>query len=110
LLVWHFYHTALGRDEGGLAGILDRCAQALEQLEKDLRRFTQSQLRLSGLLLVADLDRSATRLGIVPEGPSSVGGSVYALCLPPDVDARQCFADDFRTGFQSVIEELLGKP
>ncbi|MEW6105135.1 MAG: DUF2357 domain-containing protein, partial [Bacillota bacterium] len=118
LLVWHFYHTALSHDEGGLAGILDRCAQAVEQLEKDMRRFAQSQLRLSGLLLVADLDHSATQLEkysktcvVLEPGPRlSIGGSVNALCLPPDADAWQHFVDDFQAGFQTVIEELLGEP
>ncbi len=115
LLVWHFYHTALGLDEGGLAGILDRCGQALEQLAKDMHRFSQSQLRLSGLLLVSDLGCYATQLKnqgktsvVLEPGPRlSTGGGVYALCLPPDVDTWQRFVLDFRTGFQLVIEALF---
>jgi hypothetical protein len=118
LLVWHFYHTALGRDKGGLGGIMVRCGKAVEQLTADLRRFAQSQLRLSGLLLVADLGRYATRVenerepcvALEPGPRLSTGGSVNALCLPPDVDVWQRFVTDFREGLQLVIEELLDRP
>jgi hypothetical protein len=116
LLVWHFYHAALGLDEGGLVGILDRCGQALDQLTADIRRFGQSPLRLSGLLLAADLGRSATRFEkehepcvVLEPGPRlKSGGTVNALCLPPDVDAWSHFVPDFKVGFQLVVEELLG--
>lgn len=118
LLVWHFYHTALGHHEGGLEGIVARCGQALEQLTADLRRFAQSQLRLSGLLFVADLGRYAMRIEnegepcvVLEPGPHlSPGGSVNALCLPPEVDVWHRFVPDFREGFQLVIEELLDRP
>lgn len=116
LLVWHFYHTSLGSDEGGLKGIMDRCGQALDQLIADIRRFGQSSLWLSGLLLVADLGRNATQLEkehepcvVLEPGPRlKAGGTVNALCLPPDVDAWSRFVPDFKVGFQLVIEELLG--
>jgi hypothetical protein len=118
LLVWHFYHTALGRDEGGLRGILTRCVQALDQLMEDIQRFAQNHLQLSGMLLVADLSRSATRFEKQQEscvgleqGPGlRAGGTVYALCLPPDVDAWQRFVPDFKGGFQLILEEVLGRP
>jgi hypothetical protein len=118
LLVWHFYHTALRCDEGGLEGILARCGQAVEQLTSDIHRFTHSQLQLGGLLLVADLGRDATQLKddgkscvVLEPGPRlKTGGAVNALCLPPDVDTWPQFVSDLREGFQLVIEELLGKP
>ena len=37
--------------------MLTRCGKALETLSSDLRRFAQSNVQLSGLLLVADLGR-----------------------------------------------------
>jgi hypothetical protein len=90
----------------------------LEQLTADIRRFAQSQLRLGGLLLVADLGRDATRMEkqskpcvVLEPGPRlSFGGAVDALCLPPDADVWKRFAPDLRAGVQLVIEELLGKP
>lgn len=117
LLVWHFYHTALGREEGGFQGILARCGQAVEQLTADIRRFAHSQLQLSGLILVADLGRDQMQnqseykpcVVLEPCPPLSTGGTVNALCLPPDVDAWSQFVPDFREGFQLVIEELLGE-
>jgi Domain of unknown function (DUF2357) len=117
LLVWHFYHTALGRDEGGLAGIVARCGQAVEQLTADMRRFAQSQLQLSGLILVADLGCYATQFESEDEpcvvrergSPMSNGGVVNALCLPPNVNARRRFVHDLKTDFQVVIDELLGE-
>jgi hypothetical protein len=95
-----------------------RCGKAVEQLTADLRRFAQSQLRLSGLLLVADLGRYATRVenerepcvALEPGPRLSTGGAVNALCLPPDVDVWQRFVTDFREGLQLVIEELLDRP
>jgi hypothetical protein len=118
LLVWHFYHTALGREPDGLKGILARCGQALEQLTVDIHRFAHSQLQLNGLLLVADLGRDVTQLKddsapcvVLEPGPHlNTGGVVNALCLPSDVDTWPQFVPDFREGFQLVIEELLGKP
>jgi len=117
LLVWHFYHTALGRDKCGLAGIVARCGQAVEQLAADMRRFAQSQLQLSGLILVADLGQYATQFEsedepcvvLEPGPPLSNGGTVKALCLPPNVDARLHFVDDFKARFHSVVEELFGE-
>ena len=116
LLVWHFYHIALANEEGGIGGILVRCGQALEQLTADIRRFAHSQLQLSGLLLVADLGRDETQIEgeqepciVLESGPRlRTGGSANALCLPPDIDARQRLIDDFQAGFETVIEELLG--
>jgi hypothetical protein len=117
LLVWHFYHTALRCDAGGLEGILARCGQAVEQLTA-MHRFAHSRLQLSGLLLVADLGRDATQLKddgvpcvvLEPGSRLRTGGAVNALCLPPDVDTWPQFVPDLREGFQLVIEELLGKP
>jgi hypothetical protein len=118
LLVWHFYHTALDRDEGGLEGILTRCAQALNQLTEDIQRFAQTRLQLSGMLLVADLSRSATRFEsqqeacvVLEPGPRLAGeGAVYALCLPPDVDVWQSFVRDFKEGFELVLKETSKGP
>jgi len=118
LLVWHFYHTSFGDDEGGLKSILSRCGQALEQLAVDIRRFAQSQFQFGGLLLVADLGRNATQLQrghatcvVLEPGPRlSTCGRVNALCVPPDVDAWERFVPDFREGFQLVLEELLDGP
>jgi hypothetical protein len=115
LLVWHFYHTALYCDAGGLNGILARCGQAVEQLTEDMRRFAHSQLQLSGLLLVADLGSDTTRLKgngkpcvVLEPGPRlKTGGAVNALCLPPDVDTWPQFVPDLTAGFESVIEELV---
>jgi len=115
LLVWHFYHASLGRAEGGLQGILARCARALEQLESDVRRYAQSPAHLSGLLLVADLGRSATQdarqndrcVALEPGPRLTSGGGVNALCLPPDVDAWRRFSTDLKEGFELVVEETL---
>ncbi len=115
LLVWHFYHASLAQQTGGLPAILHRCGQALETLASDARRFAQSQTRLSGLLLTADLGRMVAH-GARQDSPAVVlepgphlagGGSVNALCIPPDVDAWPQFATDFRKGFDLVLEELL---
>jgi hypothetical protein len=115
LLVWHFYHSSLSR-EGGLSTILSRCGRATEQLRQDIRRFTQTNLDLSGLLLVADLSRDAALEAqrnapcvVLEPGPRlRCGGTINALCLPPDVDAWQRFVPDFKEGFQLVLDEFLG--
>jgi hypothetical protein len=113
--VWHFYHSSLGRLEGGLQGILNRCGKAIETLSADLRRFAQSNLRLSGLLLVADLARVVAKEGrhnspavALEPGPRlATGAAVNALCIPPDVDAWPRFAADFGDGLRLVLEEFL---
>ncbi|HXI72536.1 MAG TPA: DUF2357 domain-containing protein [Verrucomicrobiae bacterium] len=115
LLVWHYYHAALTQDHGGLSASLQRCAQALEILNSDLRRFSQSQVRLSGLLLTADLGRVTSRDNrqnaqsvILEPGPHLAGGgAVNALSVPPDVVAWPNFAPDFREGFNLILQELL---
>lgn len=115
LLVWHFYHASLGRVEGGVQGILNRCGEAVEILSSDLRRFAQSNLRLSGLLLVADLGRVVARGGrhdspavALEPGPRlAAGAAVNALCVPPDVDAWPRFAADFSDGLRLVLEEFF---
>lgn len=115
LLVWHFYHASLSRLDGGLSGILNRCGKALEMLASDLRRFAQSNVRLSGLFLVADLDRVVAKEArgnspavALEDGPRLLsGGTLNALCVPPDVDAWPKFASDFRGGFDLVLEEFL---
>jgi len=116
LLVWHFYHTTLADEEGGIGGILDRCSQALEQLTADIRRFAHSQLQLSGLLLVADLGRDETQIEgeqepciVLESGPQlRTGGSTYGLRLPPNVDARRRFINDCQARIETVIEQLFG--
>ncbi|HOC54070.1 MAG TPA: DUF2357 domain-containing protein [Verrucomicrobiota bacterium] len=118
LLVWHFYHTSLARDEGGLKGILDRCGQAIDRFNTAILRPDSTRLRLSGLLLTADLGRNATHLQnesqtcvVLEPGPRlSSGGAVNALCLPPDVDAWARFAPDFKDGFRLVLDEILATP
>jgi hypothetical protein len=115
LLVWHFYHASLSQLDGGLRGVLNRCGEALETLSSDLRRFAQSSMRLSGLLLVADLGRVIAKEArgnspavALEDGPRLTnGGAVNALCVPPDVDAWPKFAADFRGGFDLVLEEFL---
>jgi hypothetical protein len=115
MLVWHFYNASLSNHDGGLRGVLARCGKALETLSADFRRFAQSNVRLSGLLLVADLGRvikKDTRTDpsaiVLEDGPRlSSGGSVNALCVPPDVEAWPKFAADFRNGLDLVFEELL---
>ncbi len=116
LLVWHFYHASLERAEGGLQGILARCACGLEQLGADIRRYAQNQVHLSGLLLIADLGRSATQdarqnercVALEPGPRLTSGGGVNALCLPPpDVDAWRRFSSDLKEGFELVVEETL---
>ena len=115
LLVWHFYHAALAQQQGGLPAILQRCGQAVETLTSDLRRFAQTHVRLSGLLLTADLGRMVTREArqdspavVLEPGPHLAdGGAVNALCIPSDVDAWPRFATDFRKGFDLVLEEFL---
>jgi len=115
LLVWHFYHASLGQLEGGVQGILNRCGEAVETLSSDLRRFAQSNLRLSGLLLVADLGRVVAKEGrhdspavALEPGPRlAAGAAVNALCVPPDVDAWPRFAADFSDGLRLVLEEFL---
>lgn len=114
LLVWHFYHASLSKIHGGLRGVVSRCGKALESLSSDLRRFAQSNVRFSGLILVADLGRGVAKEArddspavTLEGGPGLVnGGSVHALCVPPDVDAWPRFAADFRSGFDLVLEEL----
>jgi hypothetical protein len=67
---------------------------------------------------VADLGRDATQLKgngkpcvVLEPGPRlKTGGAVNALCLPPDVDTWPQFVPDLTAGFESVIEELVGKP
>jgi hypothetical protein len=118
LLVWHFYHTALADEEGGIGGILVRCGQALERLTGLLELFASNTPRLSGLLHVADLGRYATQLtnqretsvALEPGPHLSRGGTVNALCLPPDVDIWQRFVPDLKEGFQLVIDELFREP
>jgi Domain of unknown function (DUF2357) len=118
LLVWHFYHTALDGNEGGLRPVLARCGQALERLTALLQLFAPNTPRLSGLLVVADLGRYATQhknqhetsVGLEPGPHLSSGGTVNALCLPPDVDIWQRFVPDLMEGFQLVIEELFREP
>ena len=115
LLVWHFYHASLSQLDGGLNGVLTRCGKALEILSSDLRRFAQSNVRLSGLLLVADLGRVVAKEArgnspavALEAGPHFTNGSaVNALCVPPDVDVWPKFAADFRGGFDLVLEEFL---
>lgn len=115
LLVWHFYHASLSHLDGGLRGVLARCGKALETLSSDLRRFAQSNVRLSGLLLVADLGRVVAKEArgnspavALEDGPRLAnGGAVNALCVPPDVDAWPKFAADFRGGFDLIVEEFL---
>lgn len=119
LLIWHLCHTALGGDKGELQNLLYRCSQALERLAISLRCFAPNAPQLSGLLLVADLGRITTldekqyKACTILEScplPLSTGGTLNALCLPPDVDAWQRFVPDLKAGLQLVIEELLGKP
>ena len=114
LLVWHFYHASLGRIEGGIRGVLNRCGEALTTLSSDLRRFAQSGLRLSGLLLVADFERMAPKeasfspsVALEPGPRLPTGGGVNALCIPPDVDAWPRFANDFNDGLRLIMEEFL---
>lgn len=115
LLVWHFYHASLAQLDGGLRGVLNRCGKALEILSSDLRRFAQSNVRLSGLLLVADFGRVVAKEArgnspavALEDGPRFTnGGAVNALCVPPDVDVWPKFAADFRGGFDLVLEEFL---
>ena len=115
LLVWHFYHASLCQLDGGLNGVLSRCGNAIEVLSSDLRRFARSSIRLSGLLLVADLGRVVAKEArgdspavVLEAGPHFTnGGAVNALCVPPDVDAWPRFATDFRGGFDLVLEEFL---
>ena len=115
LLVWHFYHASLGRTKGGVQGLLNRCAEGVEALSSDLRRFAQSNLRLSGLLLFADLDSVVAKEGrhnslavALEPGPRiAAGAAVNAILVPPDVDAWPRFATDFSDGLCLVLEELL---
>lgn len=115
LLVWHFYHASLSQLDGGLNGVLIRCCKSLDILSSDLQRFAQSNVRLSGLLLVADLGRAVAKDArghspavVLENGPPlACGGAVNALCIPPDVDAWPKFAADFRGGFDLVLEEFL---
>jgi len=115
LLVWHYYHAALAQEPGGFPASVQRCAQALEILNSDLRRFSQSQVRLSGLLLTADLgrvtsqdNRQTAQSVILEPGPHLVGGgAVNALSVPPDVVGWPNFAADFREGFNLVLQELV---
>ncbi|HWD93539.1 MAG TPA: DUF2357 domain-containing protein [Verrucomicrobiae bacterium] len=115
LLVWHYYHAALAEDPGGLTASLQRCAAALEILNSDLRRFSQSKVQLSGFLLTADLGRTASRDNrqnlqsvILEPGPHLTGGgAVNALSVPPDVVAWPNFAPDFREGLSLILQELL---
>lgn len=115
ILVWHFYHSSLSHLNGGLRGVLARCGKALETLSSDLRRFARSNVRLSGLLLVADLGRVVAKEArghspavVLEDGPRlENGGAVNALCVPPDVDAWPKFSADFRGAFDLVLEEFL---
>jgi len=115
LVVWHFYHTSLGRLQGGMQGILNRCGETVETLSADLRRFAHSNLKLSGLLIVADLGRvvamerrhNSPAVALEPGPRLEGGGTVNALCIPPDVDAWPRFATDFSGGLQLVMEEFL---
>jgi len=115
LLVWHFYHASLAQSEGGLLGILNRCGEAIEMLGSDMRRFAQSNIHLSGLLLVADLARDTAKetrgtspsVALEPGPRLGRGGAVNALCIPPDVDAWSKFATDFRNGVELVFEEFF---
>ncbi len=115
LLVWHLYHASLSRTQGGLPGLLDRCGTSLNTLSSDMRRFAHSRLRLSGLVLVADLERRAVEEGanerttvqLEPGTKLSDGGAMNALCVPPDVEAWPRFSRDFCVGVGLVVEELL---
>jgi hypothetical protein len=115
LLVWHYYHAALAQEKGGICACLQRCAQALEVLNSDIRRFSQFHVRLSGFLLTADLGRVISRDNrqnfqsvILEPGPHlASGGAVNALSVPPDVVAWPNFAPDFREGFNLILQELL---
>ncbi len=116
LLVWHSYHAAFTHSIKDIQGILTRCGEALEVLASDMRRFGQSNLRLSGLLLIADLARVVAKesrpelrtLALEPGPRLASGGSVNALCVPPDVDTWPGFAADFRGALQLAMEEFLG--
>lgn len=111
LLIWHYYHVSLSKDPGGLTGLLDRCGKAIELLKAK----NHSDLRLSGLVLLADLGRSVSHepneskpCVVLEPGPSLRSGArVNALCLPPDVDTWLRFTSDFKQGFRLVIEEML---
>jgi hypothetical protein len=115
LLVWHLYHASISRTDGGLRGLLSRCASAVDTLSSDMRRFSNSRLRLSGLVVAADLERQpASALGIgrktvrLEPGPKlREGGAMNALCVPPDVEAWPRFARDICEGVELVVEELL---
>lgn len=114
LLIWHFYHAQLGGAEGGLPGILERCAKALDILGADLRRFAQASYWLSGLLLVADLSGALARernedqssVVTVPGPRLGPGGAVNSICLPPDADNRRNFVQDLLDGLGFVFEEF----
>ena len=114
LLVWHFYHAGLSRSNGGLQKLLRRCRDALEILNTDLQRFAQVAYRLSGLLLVAEPGESVTRrpdqdqpcVVLEPGHRLAAASSVNALCLPPDMDARERFVQDLIESVQLVLEEL----
>jgi hypothetical protein len=115
LLVWHYYHAALEHEPCGIASCLQRCAQAMEVLNSDIRRFSLSAIRISGMLLTADLgrvisrdDRRRSQCVILEPGPKlASGGAVNALSVPPDVVAWPNFAPDFREGFNLILQELL---
>ena len=91
--------------------MLKRCGTALQKLQQTIG----GEINISGIMLTADLNRvqdekarktnNPVVLEMEPVGDS--GSFVYALTLPPDVDAWGKFSEDFETGIRLVIDEVL---
>jgi hypothetical protein len=111
ILIWHLYHCDLDESGEELKEILKRCGTALQELQQTIG----GEINISGIMLTADLNRvqdeearktnNPVVLEMEPVGDS--GAFVYALTLPPDVDAWGKFSEDFEAGIRLVIEEVL---
>ena len=112
ILIWHMYHCGLDESGNELTGILKRCGAALQKLQQTIG----GGITISGIMLTADLNRVQDEEARKTNNPvlleqervGDSGSFVYALTLPPDVDAWGKFSEDFEAGIRLVLDGILG--